>query len=33
MTGCRIFNALMWAVLSKNEGWLRKLAHADRERQ
>jgi hypothetical protein len=27
MTGCRILNALMWAVLSRNEGQLRGLAN------
>ena len=29
MTGCRIFNALMWAGLSKNEEWLRRREHRD----
>jgi len=26
LTGCRILNALMWAVLSGNDHWLRELA-------
>ncbi len=29
MTGCRIFNALLWAVLGKHEEWLRALAKQD----
>ena len=26
LTGCRLLNALMWAVLSGNDHWLRELA-------
>ncbi len=29
MTGCRIFNALLWAVLGEHEEWLRPFAKQD----